>query len=136
MGYDVEPLVTLETKRRIFRQAEDEDWLMIFEHDATTAWGRIQHDGRAYQLRTEGKRGGNRYPLADDRFQISENYPVFSLQFRKSVIGDRPAGIGYRPLRCCPTVRSRLLLVSYKTTSRQPGRAASPSGPRTERGVL
>jgi glyoxylase-like metal-dependent hydrolase (beta-lactamase superfamily II) len=51
MGYDVEPLVTLETKRRIFRQAEDEEWLMIFEHDATVAWGRIQHDGRAYRLK-------------------------------------------------------------------------------------
>jgi glyoxylase-like metal-dependent hydrolase (beta-lactamase superfamily II) len=51
MGYDVEPLVTLETKRRIFRQAEDEDWLVIFEHDATVAWGKIQHDGKSYQLR-------------------------------------------------------------------------------------
>ena len=52
MGYDVEPLVTLETKRRIFRQAEDEEWLMIFEHDASIPWGRIQHDGRAYILKT------------------------------------------------------------------------------------
>jgi glyoxylase-like metal-dependent hydrolase (beta-lactamase superfamily II) len=51
MGYDVEPLVTLETKRRILRQAEDEDWLVIFEHDASVAWGRIQHDGKSYQLR-------------------------------------------------------------------------------------
>jgi len=51
MGYDVEPLVTLETKRRILRQAEDEDWLLIFEHDASTAWGRIEHDGKSYRLR-------------------------------------------------------------------------------------
>jgi len=28
MGYDVEPLVTLETKRRILRQAEEEEWLL------------------------------------------------------------------------------------------------------------
>ena len=35
MGYDVEPLVTLETKRRILKQAVDENWLLIFEHDAT-----------------------------------------------------------------------------------------------------
>ena len=55
MGYDVEPLVTLETKRRIFRQAEDEGWLLIFEHDATTAWGRIEHDGKSYKLRTQDK---------------------------------------------------------------------------------
>jgi glyoxylase-like metal-dependent hydrolase (beta-lactamase superfamily II) len=51
MGYDVEPLVTLETKRRIFRQAEAEEWLLIFEHDATTPWGRIEHDGKGYRLR-------------------------------------------------------------------------------------
>jgi len=51
MGYDVEPLVTLETKRRIFRQAEEEEWLLIFEHDATTAWGRIEHDGKGYRLK-------------------------------------------------------------------------------------
>jgi glyoxylase-like metal-dependent hydrolase (beta-lactamase superfamily II) len=51
MGYDVEPLVTLETKRRILKQAMEEDWLLIFEHDATTAWGRVEHDGKAYRLR-------------------------------------------------------------------------------------
>ena len=53
MGYDVEPLVTLETKRRIFRQAEDEEWLLIFEHDATVPWGRIEHDGKGYRLKSE-----------------------------------------------------------------------------------
>jgi glyoxylase-like metal-dependent hydrolase (beta-lactamase superfamily II) len=49
MGYDVEPLVTLETKRRIFRQAEDEEWLLIFEHDASVPWGRVAHDGKGYR---------------------------------------------------------------------------------------
>ena len=41
MGYDVEPLVTLETKRRILAQAQAEDWLFIFEHDAKTPWGKL-----------------------------------------------------------------------------------------------
>jgi glyoxylase-like metal-dependent hydrolase (beta-lactamase superfamily II) len=50
MGYDVEPLVTLETKRRILKQALDEKWLLIFEHDATVPWGRVQHDGKSYVL--------------------------------------------------------------------------------------
>ncbi len=50
MGYDVEPLVTLETKRRILRRAVDEDWLVVFEHDPWTAWARIGHDGKAYGL--------------------------------------------------------------------------------------
>jgi len=50
MGYDVEPLVTLETKRRILKQAVDEHWLLIFEHDAMVPWGRVMHDGRSYKL--------------------------------------------------------------------------------------
>jgi glyoxylase-like metal-dependent hydrolase (beta-lactamase superfamily II) len=50
MGYDVEPLVTLETKRRILKRAADENWLVIFEHDSATPWGRIAFDGRNYGL--------------------------------------------------------------------------------------
>jgi glyoxylase-like metal-dependent hydrolase (beta-lactamase superfamily II) len=41
MGYDVEPLVTLETKRRLLQQARDEQWLLVFEHDPLVAWGRL-----------------------------------------------------------------------------------------------
>jgi glyoxylase-like metal-dependent hydrolase (beta-lactamase superfamily II) len=33
MGYDLEPLVTLETKRSILRDATREEWLFLFEHD-------------------------------------------------------------------------------------------------------
>jgi len=51
MGYDVEPLVTLETKRHILKRAVDEEWLVVFEHDAATAWSKIQHDGKSYALR-------------------------------------------------------------------------------------
>jgi len=50
MGYDVEPMVTLESKRHVHAKAAAEGWLMIFEHDATNAWGRIEHDGKAYAL--------------------------------------------------------------------------------------
>ncbi len=50
MGYDVEPLVTLETKRRILKQAVDEQWLVVFEHDPKTAWSRLAHDGKSYGL--------------------------------------------------------------------------------------
>jgi glyoxylase-like metal-dependent hydrolase (beta-lactamase superfamily II) len=48
MGYDVEPLVTLETKRRILKRAVDDGWIVIFEHDASTAWSRLVHDGKVY----------------------------------------------------------------------------------------
>ena len=51
MGYDVEPLVTLESKRRLFKRALDENWLMVFEHDASIAWGHIENDGKSYRLR-------------------------------------------------------------------------------------
>ncbi len=50
MGYDVEPLVTLETKRNFLRRAVDERWLVIFEHDATVPWGRVVADGKTYSL--------------------------------------------------------------------------------------
>jgi len=50
MGYDVEPLVSLETKRRVLKQALDERWLLVFEHDATVPWGHVAHDGKAYGL--------------------------------------------------------------------------------------
>lgn len=53
MGYDVEPLVTLESKRRLLTQAHAEHWLVIFEHDARVGWGRIMHDGKSFALAAE-----------------------------------------------------------------------------------
>ena len=40
MGYDLEPLETLESKRRVLTQAGRENWLLAFEHDPAVAWGR------------------------------------------------------------------------------------------------
>ncbi|MDQ2891345.1 MAG: MBL fold metallo-hydrolase [Gemmatimonadota bacterium] len=51
MGYDVEPLVTLESKRGLLKRVEQELWTVIFEHDASVAWGTVQSDGRSYSLR-------------------------------------------------------------------------------------
>lgn len=48
MGYDVEPLVTLESKRALWADAEAHNWLMILEHDATTAWGRIRTGAKGH----------------------------------------------------------------------------------------
>ncbi len=50
MGYDVEPLVTLESKRALLAAAHREDWLLVFEHDAAVGFGRITHDGKSYRL--------------------------------------------------------------------------------------
>jgi len=40
MGYDVEPLVTLESKRQTLTRAARENWWLAFEHDPFTAWGK------------------------------------------------------------------------------------------------
>ena len=39
MGYDVEPLTTLESKRHWIGRAVAEGWLLGFEHDPAVAWG-------------------------------------------------------------------------------------------------
>jgi glyoxylase-like metal-dependent hydrolase (beta-lactamase superfamily II) len=44
MGLDLEPLVSLETKRGLWRRAREEDWLLIFEHDAEFVWGFLEED--------------------------------------------------------------------------------------------
>ncbi len=41
MGYDLEPLVTLESKRSLLARAREEGWLLVFEHDPVTPWGRL-----------------------------------------------------------------------------------------------
>jgi len=51
MGYDVEPLRTLETKRHILRRAVEEEWLVVFEHDAEVMSGTVAMDGKGYGLR-------------------------------------------------------------------------------------
>ena len=54
MGYDVEPLVTLETKRTLWAEAAAENWTVMFEHDAVNAFGRIVADGRGYSCEVLG----------------------------------------------------------------------------------
>lgn len=50
MGYDLEPLVTLESKRRLYARAEAEGWLLVFEHDPSTAAGRLGREGKGFGL--------------------------------------------------------------------------------------
>ncbi len=45
MGYDVEPLVTLESKRELLTRAGEEGWTLIFEHDPEVAAGRAVPGG-------------------------------------------------------------------------------------------
>ncbi|MEX0912350.1 MAG: MBL fold metallo-hydrolase [Gemmatimonadota bacterium] len=53
MGYDVEPLVTLESKRRLLTRAAREDWLLVSTHDPVEPWGRIRFDGKAVEFEPE-----------------------------------------------------------------------------------
>jgi glyoxylase-like metal-dependent hydrolase (beta-lactamase superfamily II) len=46
MGYDLEPLVTLQTKKRVLTRAAEERWQVVFEHDPTVARGRLVTDVR------------------------------------------------------------------------------------------
>ena len=41
MGYDLEPLRTLESKRKLVREALEEEWLLFFEHDPDVVMGRV-----------------------------------------------------------------------------------------------
>jgi glyoxylase-like metal-dependent hydrolase (beta-lactamase superfamily II) len=50
MGYDLEPLVTLESKRRLYARAEAEGWLLFFEHDPGVAAGRLAREGKGFAL--------------------------------------------------------------------------------------
>ena len=53
MGYDLEPLVTLESKRGLWAQAREEAWLLVFEHDPSIAWGRLHPDSERPTLVAE-----------------------------------------------------------------------------------
>jgi glyoxylase-like metal-dependent hydrolase (beta-lactamase superfamily II) len=58
MGYDLEPLVTLETKKRVLKRAADEDWLLIFEHDPAVGRARLSPDavrGWAPEIRANNR---------------------------------------------------------------------------------
>jgi glyoxylase-like metal-dependent hydrolase (beta-lactamase superfamily II) len=51
MGYDVEPLVTLESKRAILGRALDEGWLLVSTHDPVTPWGYLEQVEKRLVLR-------------------------------------------------------------------------------------
>jgi len=51
MGYDLEPLRTLESKRALLRDAVAGGWRLIFEHDPAVAWGVPVAEGKGVALR-------------------------------------------------------------------------------------
>ncbi len=45
MGYDLNPVQTLDTKRWVLDRAFEENWLLIFEHDPLVQAGHVRKDG-------------------------------------------------------------------------------------------
>ena len=55
MGYDLEPLRTLESKKRLIPQALSESWTLIFEHDVRLPVGTLVEDqGKIRAVAWEG----------------------------------------------------------------------------------
>jgi glyoxylase-like metal-dependent hydrolase (beta-lactamase superfamily II) len=50
MGYDVEPLRTLESKRKLVREALEEEWWLFFEHDPDVVMGRVGEGERGPEI--------------------------------------------------------------------------------------
>jgi glyoxylase-like metal-dependent hydrolase (beta-lactamase superfamily II) len=58
MGYDVEPLRTMESKRELYTRGTREGWRVVFEHDAETVGGRMVAGERGVELNDVVRLGG------------------------------------------------------------------------------
>lgn len=50
MGYDLEPLRTMESKENILARAEAEKWLLVLVHDYSLGVGRIEIEDSSYRI--------------------------------------------------------------------------------------
>ncbi len=50
MGYDLQPLVTLQEKKRFLRQIVGENWKLFFGHDPETAFVTVKLTDKGYQV--------------------------------------------------------------------------------------
>lgn len=53
MGYDLQPLVTLEEKRQILTQAAQQNWVLVFEHDPQIAAATIQATAKGFEIKSQ-----------------------------------------------------------------------------------
>lgn len=55
MGYDLQPLVTLEEKKKIIPRAVDENWMLFFEHDPEIAAATISRTEKGFGIKESFK---------------------------------------------------------------------------------
>lgn len=55
MGYDLQPLVTLEEKKNFLPKAVDENWILFFEHDPEIAAATIAKSEKGYGIKENFK---------------------------------------------------------------------------------
>jgi glyoxylase-like metal-dependent hydrolase (beta-lactamase superfamily II) len=50
MGFDIEPMVTIEVRRRLYPRAEGEGWRVVFQHDTAVVMGRLARQDKGFGL--------------------------------------------------------------------------------------
>ncbi len=50
MGYDLQPLITLEEKKKILAEAAEKNWLLFFEHDPETVKATVEKTEKGYKI--------------------------------------------------------------------------------------
>ncbi len=55
MGYDVRPLLTMDEKTSVLRQAVDNDWLLFFEHDPVAECATVTPTEKGIRIASQGK---------------------------------------------------------------------------------
>ena len=51
MGYDLQPLLTIEEKKSILKQATDNEWYLFFEHDPVNVAAKISKNEKGYMVK-------------------------------------------------------------------------------------
>ena len=53
MGYDIQPLITIEEKKKILGKAVEENWKLFFEHDPVNVYGTAIETGKGFKIDTK-----------------------------------------------------------------------------------
>ena len=51
MAYDINPVLTMEEKRKLLPKVVEEEWILFFEHDPIHQSCTVQFDGKHYRLK-------------------------------------------------------------------------------------